>query len=168
MGLTLLIISACMLFGAVAAVAARGSLSIKDVPKPFTKEDFKRFSPQNTLFIIGPSANHPPCRLQRRLLKPAIAALIRADVTVIEIYGDKPARRNGDPIDWLDPSLLRHAMDAEEGFFVIYVNDKGKTGFRSEAPMVTADILAKSGIKVDPLNSSAAKKSLVLKKLEAA
>ncbi|MEL6359714.1 MAG: hypothetical protein AAFR21_01410 [Pseudomonadota bacterium] len=168
MGLTLLILATCIVLGGIAAMTAHGPVRLPEIPRPLTKDDLKKFSPQKTLFIIGPSAGHPACRLQRRLLKPAIAALISEDVNVIEIYGDNPARRNGDPIDWLDPSLLRHAMDAEQGFFVIYVDDRGRTVMRSEAPMVTADILEKTGLRVEPLNSSAAQESIILKKLRAA
>ena len=168
MPLTLFIIATCLFFGGLAFYGTRRTLSRPKLSTLFSSKDVRHFSPQNTLFIIGPSVNHAACRLQRRLLKPAIAALIGADVTVIEIYGEDPARRNGEPIDWLDPSLLRHAMNADEGFFIIFVNEDGKTAFRSEAPMVTADILEKSGLKIGPLNSSAARKSIVLKKLKAA
>ena len=169
MGLTILIIATCLIFGAIAFAASRGPLSMPKVPKPFTAKDMKRFTPKKTLFLIGPAPNHPPCRLQRRLLKPAVAALIRDDISVIEVYGDLPPRKNGEKIDWLDPSLLRHAMDAEEGFYVIYVDDDGKTVFKSEAPMVTSDILERAGLGAASVGgSSAAKKSLVLKKLSAA
>ena len=168
MGLTLLIIAAALVFIAVGAVAARGPIELPDIPRPFGKSALRSFSPRKTLFIIGPSANHPPCRLQRRLLKPAIALLIREDVTVIEIYGKGPARRNGEEIDWLDPSLLRHAMDAEDGFLVAYVDEAGKTVIRRPAPLVAADIFAHAGLSIDQVRSSAVRPSLVLKKLEAA
>ena len=129
----------------------------------------KRFSPKRTLFVIGPAANAHACRIQRKLLKPAIAALIAEDVSVIEVYGQNRPRKNGEPMQWLDASLLRHAMDAEEGFFVIYVDDAGKTVFRREAPMLARDIAERAKLKAafDP-DVSGGKKSLVLKKLRAA
>ncbi len=168
MGLTLLFIATCMMFGAIAAASARGPIELPDLPRPLTKDDLKRFSPRKTLFIIGPNANHPACRLQRRLLKPAIALLIREDVTVIELYGDNPARKNGDDIDWLDPALLRHAMNAEEGFFVIYVDENGKTLFRSEGPVVAADLFDRAGLNIATTDEPSNKRSLVLRKLKAA
>ena len=168
MGLTLIFITICIGLGIVAAFAGRGPVNLPEIPKPFTSNDLKKFSPRKTLFIIGPSANHSGCRLQRRLLKPAIALIIREDVTVMELYGGEAPRKNGDAIDWLDPSLMRHAMDAEEGFFVIYVDDNGKTVFRSEAPMVASDIFARAGVAVEPTASSAFKESIVLQKLRAA
>ncbi|MEM9617608.1 MAG: hypothetical protein AAF936_06570 [Pseudomonadota bacterium] len=106
--------------------------------------------------------------MQRRLLKPAIPALIREDVTVMEVYGDDTPRKNGEPIEWLDPSLLRHALDAEHGFFIIYVDDAGKSCFRSEAPMVTADILRRARLDIPPPKGDGPAKSSVLKKLRAA
>ena len=168
MSLSFLIIAACLGFGVVAAFAARGPLSLPNLGKTFSKRDLQRFSPRNTLFIIGPSANHSACKLQRRLLKPAIAALISEDVAVMEVYGETTPRKNGEPIDWLDSSLLRHAMDAEEGFFVIYVDDEGKTLFRSEAPMLTADLLERARLNIAPISPARAKKSPALRKLRAA
>jgi len=168
MSLAFLIIAACMGTGVIAAFATHGPLSLRDLGKTFSRRDLPRFSPRNTLFIIGPAANHSACKLQRRLLKPAIAALIREDVSVMEVYGDATPRKNGEPIDWLDASLLRHAMNAEEGFFVIYVDRDGKTLFRSEAPMPTVDLLREARLDIAPFASPRAKRSLVLRKLEAA
>ncbi len=169
MGLTIAIAAICIAFGAFAAVAARGDFRMPDFAGLIGRADFKRFSPRKTLFIIGPSEDHSACRMQRRLLKPAIAALIRDDVAVIEIYGDETPRTNGEPMDWLDASLLRHAMTAEEGFYVIYVDDDGKTRFRSEAPMLTADILERAGLDTPALRGrGGARKSDILKKLRAA
>ena len=128
----------------------------------------KQFSPKNTLFIIGSAANHPACRMQRRLLKPAIPALIREDVTVMEVYGDDNPRKNGEAIDWLDCALLRHALNTEEGFYIIYVDADGKTRLRSEAPVVTADLIARSGLDIPTPNGKPPKKSSILKKLRAA
>jgi len=168
MGLSFFIIAICLAFGLVAAVSAYRPTLSRDIGAGLKRvETLKQFSPRNTLFIIGPGANHAACRMQRRLLKPAIAALIREDVTVMEVYGDETPRRNGEPIDWLDPSLLRHAMDAEDGFYVIYVNQSGKTLFRSEAPMLTADILSRSRLNINAPSRTTAKTS-VLNKLRAA
>ena len=169
MGLTLLILATCILFGAIAYFAARGPLPVPDIKAAIRQAEPKRFSPKNTLFIIGPAANHYACRMQRRLLKPAIAALIREDVSVIEVYGQSRPTKNGEEMDWLDASLLRHAMNAEDGFFVIYVDAEGKTVFRSEAPMLARDVIerARLGVERGP-GGAPPKKSLVLKKLRAA
>lgn len=169
MGLTLLILATCIFFGAIAYFAARGPLLLPDIRAAIREAEPKRFSPRNTLFIIGPSANHNACRMQRRLLKPAIAALIREDVSVIEVYGQSRPTKNGEQMDWLDASLLRHAMNAEEGFFVVYVDHEGKTLFRSEAPMLARDIIDRARLGVDRGPGGApSKKSPVLKKLRAA
>ena len=169
MGLTLLILGTCIFFGAIAYFAARGPLPLPDIRAAIREAEPKRFSPRNTLFIIGPSANHNACRMQRRLLKPAIAALIREDVSVIEVYGQARPTKNGEQMDWLDASLLRHAMNAEEGFFVVYVDHEGKTLFRSEAPMLARDIIDRARLGVDRgPGGEPSKKSPVLKKLRAA
>ncbi|MAW80294.1 MAG: hypothetical protein CMI63_08640 [Parvularcula sp.] len=170
MELTFAIIATCLVFGFIAALASFRPNLIPEIGASLrAAETVKKFSPRNTLFIIGASANHPACRMQRRLLKPAIAALIRSDVSVMEVYGDAMPRQNGDPIDWLDPSLLRHALGAEEGFFIIYVDDAGKTLFRSEAPMVTADILHQARLDISaPPRPGTSRKNAVLKKLRAA
>lgn len=169
MGLTLLILAICVIFGAIAFFAARGPIDVSDLRAAIREASPKRFSPRNALFIIGPSANHKSCRLQRRLLKPAIAALIREDVSVIEVYGLNRPTKNGEEMDWLDAPLLRHAMDAEEGFFVIYVDAEGKTLLRSEAPMLAGDIIERAlqGVARGP-QGGGRKRSLVLKKLRAA
>ncbi|VAV95998.1 hypothetical protein MNBD_ALPHA05-1602 [hydrothermal vent metagenome] len=169
MGLSFLIIAICLVFGSIAAVLSIRPNLLPEIGANLRRADpVKKFSPRNTLFIVGPSANHAACRMQRRLLKPAIPALIREDIAVIEVYGEDTPRKNGDPIEWLDPSLLRHALDAESGFFLIYVDPTGKARFRSEAPMVTADILQRAQLEIDAPNRSNAKKSSVLKKLRAA
>lgn len=150
MGLMLLIIAACLLCGVAAVFAVRNPTiapQLADTLAQAHKPDLKSFSPRRTLFLIGPHANHAACRMQRRLLKPALAALIRDEVSVVEVYGATTPRKNGELMKWLDPALLRHALDAGEGFFVIYVDAAGKTVFRKEAPMVGADILALAGIE---------------------
>ena len=169
MGLTLLIIAVCIIFGLAAWFAAQDPVRVGAIREAIRDAEPKRFSPRRTLFVIGPSANAHACRIQRKLLKPAIATLIGADVCVIEVYGQNRPRKNGEPMQWLDASLLRHAMDAEDGFFVIYVDDAGKTLFRCEAPMLAGDILARAGLDAGPLAAAGGKKkSLVLKKLRAA
>lgn len=170
MGLAFFIIAVCIVIGVVAALASFRPSLLPEVGSTLmkAKTDLKKFSPRKTLFLIGPGPNHPACRMQRRLLKPAIAALIRNDVTVVEVYGENTPRKNGEPIGWLDPSLLRHAMEAETGFFVIYVDDDGKTLFRSEAPMLTADILARACLDITPPRRSSKAKSAVLRRLSAA
>ncbi len=169
MGLTLLIIAVCIIFGLAAWFAAHDPLPVSTIKAALKEAEPKRFSPKRTLFVIGPSANAHACRIQRKLLKPAIAALIAEDVSVIEVYGQNRPRKNGEPMQWLDASLLRHAMDAEDGFFVVYVDDAGKTVFRREAPMLARDIVERAGLKAafDP-EVGGRKKSLVLKKLRAA
>lgn len=170
MGLSFFIIATCLIFGFIAAVASFRPNLIPEISANLrhAKPSVKKFSPRNTLFIVGPSANHAACRMQRKLLKPAIPALIREDVTVMEVYGEDQPRKNGETIDWLDPSLLRHALDAEDGFFVVYVDAAGKTRFRSEAPMVTADILSRACLNISPPSKNGGGKSSVLKKLRAA
>lgn len=174
MGLSFFIIATCLAFGAVAAIGAeRPGLLRSLLPSlgdGLRAAEFKRFSPRNTLFLFGPTANHPACRLQRRLLKPAIPAFIREDVAVIEVYGEDVPRRNGQPIDWLDPALLRHAMNAETGFALVYVDETGKTALRSDAPMVTADILARAGLAIERPHYPGAsrRRSPILKRLRAA
>ncbi|MEL7491621.1 MAG: hypothetical protein AAGJ73_12955 [Pseudomonadota bacterium] len=173
MGFAFLVISACLIFGLVAAIASHrpGMLpGLGAAMNDVRKADMKQFSPRNTLFIIGPSDQHSACKMQRRLLKPALATLIREDVAVMEVYGDMTPRKNGELMKWLDPALLRHAMDAEEGFYVIYVDADGKTLFKNPAPMVTADILERSQLGAPDARNGAAHgdKSLVLKKLSAA
>jgi len=170
MELTFAIIATCLVFGFVAALASFRPNLIPEIGSSLRNaETVKKFSPRNTLFIIGSSANHPACRMQRRLLKPAIAALIREDVSDMEVYGEATPRQNGDPIDWLDPALLRHALNAEGGFFVIYVDDEGKTLFKSEAPMVTADILHRARLDIAaPARGGPGRRNAVLKKLRAA
>lgn len=168
MGLSFLFIFLCLVLGGAAAFALRGPASVPGLGASLKEAELKRFSPRKSLFIIGPSANHPPCRLQRRLLKPALAALIREDVTVVEIYGKERPRKNGEELDWLDPSLLRHALGAEEGFYVVYVNDEGKTVLRSQAPMITADLLERTGLDIPATTGRSGRKSAVLKRLRAA
>lgn len=170
MGLSILIIAICLIFGAAAALLSfRPNIAAEMTSGLRKTEPVKKFSPKNTLFIIGPGTNHSACKMQRRLLKPAIPALIAEDIAVIEVYGDETPRKNGEPIDWLDPALLRHALSADAGFFIIYVDADGKTRFRSEAPMVTSDILRRAQIRIaQPPVDPAGRSSKVLKKLRAA
>ncbi len=171
MGFSLFIIAICLIVGGIAAIMSVRPNFAAEVTASLRKtEAVRKFTPKNTLFIVGPAANHQACRMQRRLLKPAIPALIRDDVIVMELYGEETPRKNGEPLDWLDPALLRHAIAAGPGFNIIYVDPDGKTQFRGEAPMLTADILRQAQIKIvvpgEP--QSRARKSKVLKKLRAA
>ncbi|MEM8770556.1 MAG: hypothetical protein AAGD92_02795 [Pseudomonadota bacterium] len=168
--MTVLIISLCLIVGAVAALLSMRPNFVPEMTANLKRaETVKKFSPRNTLFIIGPAVNHSACRMQRRLLKPAIPALISEDVEVIELYGLDTPRKNGELIEWLDPALLRHALAAESGFYVIYVDPEGKTRFRSEAPMVTSDILDRARITIQRANSpERSGKSKVLRRLRAA
>ncbi len=175
---TLFIILLSLAFGGAAAFAARRpDLASGFFPRlwaqlksGFTASKPKRFSPRRTLFVIGPAVNHAACRLQRRLIKPALAALIRDDIAVIEVYGDEKPRKNGATMDWLDSALLRHALDAEQGFFLIFIDDSGKTAFRSPAPVITADLLAATGLKpVEvPQRGFSKRDSAILRRLRAA
>jgi len=176
MGLTLLVIAFCLAFGVIAGIASSSPGFIRRtlpaLGAGIRSAEVKRFSPKRTLFLFGPFASHPACRLQRRLLKPAIPAFIREDVTVIEVYGDERPRKNGEAIDWLDAALLRHAMDAENGFALIFCDEDGKTSLRSDTPMVTADILYRTGLPI-PVTlrsrpAASAQRNAVLKKLRAA
>lgn len=175
---TVFIIVLSLAFGGAALFASRRpDLATGLLPRLWsqlrssvTASQPKRFSPRRTLFVVGPAVNHAACRLQRRLIKPALAALIRDDIAVIEVYGDEPPRKNGATMDWLDPALLRHALDAEQGFFLIYVDDQGRTTFRSPAPVVTAELLAATGLRQAQAAARAFSKrdSAVLKRLRAA
>lgn len=171
MGLSLFIIAVCLIVGGIAALlSVRPNIAAEVTASLRKTETVKKFTPKNTIFIVGPAANHQACRMQRRLLKPAIPVLIRDDVVVMEIYGEDTPRKNGEPLDWLDPALLRHAIAAGPGFNIIYVDPDGKTQFRSEAPMLTADILRHARIDtvVAAPATPRAGKSKVLKKLRAA
>jgi len=161
MELTLIIIAFCLIAGSLVIMGAvqprwlpelRGA-SHADAPierQQPGKRSGQNFSLRNTLIIIGPHVNHATCRLQRRLIKPAVPLLIREDVAIMEIYGDGPPRKNGEALKWLDPSLLRHALDAEEGFAIVYVGDDGKTVFRRQSPMLTEMIAERAGLSVIP------------------
>lgn len=169
MGFSLFIIAVCLIVGGIAAVlSVRPNIAAEMTANLRKAETVRKFSPKNTLFIVGPAANHPACRMQRRLLKPAIPALIRDDVVVMELYGEDTPRKNGEPLDWLDPALLRHAIASGTGFNLIYVDPDGKTQFRSEAPMVTADILRRARIEISAAGTPRGRNSKILKKLRAA
>ncbi|MEL6506580.1 MAG: hypothetical protein AAFR29_02995 [Pseudomonadota bacterium] len=129
----------------------------------------RNFTLRNTLIIVGPQVNHATCRLQRRLLKPAVPLLIREDVAIMEIYADGPPRRNGELLSWLDASLLRHALNAEDGFTLVFVGDDGKTVFRRQSPMLTDMIADQAGLSVTPNTpKSTHEQSAVLRHLHAA
>ncbi|MEL6111814.1 MAG: hypothetical protein AAFR20_03325 [Pseudomonadota bacterium] len=129
----------------------------------------RNFTLRNTLIIVGPQVNHATCRLQRRLLKPAVPMLIREDVAIIEIYGDGPPRRNGELLSWLDASLLRHALNAEDGFTLVFVGEHGKTVFRRQSPMLTDMIADQAGLSVTPAPQKPGhQQSTVLRHLHAA
>jgi hypothetical protein len=169
MGLSVLFFALSVILGGVAWLAMRRPEVLAEIGATLKAAELKRFSPKNTLFIFGPTVNHPPCRLQRRLLKPAVAALIRDDVTVMEVYGDLTPRKNGEEVDWLDPSLLRHAMNADNGFWIVFVDRDGKALLRSPAPMLAVDILERVGLEAPlPLTASGKRRSAVLRRLRAA
>lgn len=175
---TFFIILLCLCCGGLAAIAARRPEVVAGMAprlgaalkSQIAASQPKRFSPRRTLFVFGPAANHAACRLQRRLIKPALAALIRDDIAVIEVYGDEPPRKNGAAMEWLDPALLRHALDAESGFFLVYIDGSGKTVFRSSAPVVTADLMRAAGLSpgATPERGFSRRDSAVLKRLRAA
>lgn len=168
MGFTLFFIAILLIFGGVAALAIKSGVDVVEVKNAIRDAEPKHFTPRNALFIFGPSANHPSCKLQRRLLKPALAALIREDVTVMEVYGEGLPMKNGEGVDWLDASLLRHAMNAEAGFAVVYVDGAGRTLFRSEGPVLAADIFRRARLGENDRPGDGAKRSAVLRKLKAA
>jgi len=87
----------------------------------------------------------------------------------MEIYGDTSPRLNGNPMTWLDSSLLRHALDAHEGFFVIYVNSDGKTVFRKTSPMLTEMIAERAELAINPIvPKSIPEQSDIIRRLQAA
>ncbi len=149
MGLSLLIILSCVLLGTFTVLASRHPVDLSALADGSSGEpglNEQHFTPRKTMFIIGPSRGHAACNLQRRLLKPALATLIREDISVMELYGDETPYRNGAALPWLDASLLRFAMDARQGFVVLYVDENGKTLFKRNAPMLGAEVLAASGL----------------------
>ncbi len=168
MALSVFFFTLSVILGAVAWLALKRPQVLAAIGATIKEAELKRFSPRKTLFIFAPTANHPPCRLQRRLLKPAVPALIRDDIVVMEVYGSEKPRKNGEEIDWLDPGLLRHAMSADDGFWVVYVDEDGKTVLRSAAPIVAADILVRAGLDAPRSAQAAGRKSAVLKRLRAA
>jgi hypothetical protein len=176
MSLSVMIFAGCLVFGGIAALAARSAFRwqamLPDLDTIRDVASVKRFTPRNTLFLFGPVSSHPACRLQRRLLKPAIPTLIREDITIIEVYGEERPLRNGEAIDWLDPSLLRHAMNADQGFSIVFVDEHGRASLRSEAPVITGDILARVAPHDAPMvlrkPATAKRNSAVLKRLKAA
>ncbi|MEM9169027.1 MAG: hypothetical protein AAGC56_05190 [Pseudomonadota bacterium] len=124
----------------------RLGVSLRAAFRKAAKRDLRRYSPKRTIFLFGPDEDHAACRLQRRLLKPALAALIREDVAVIEAYGAEPPRRNGVVMRWLDADVLRHGYDVADGFKVVYVNDRGRVAYASDAPVVGADLVKRAGL----------------------
>lgn len=169
MGLSLLIILSCVLLGAFTVLAASQPAALHVLPDGLAHgKDFhdQRFIPRKMVFIIGPSRAHAACRMQRRLLKPNLACLIREDISVMEIYGDDAPCRNGAPMPWLDTSLLRFAMDARQGFVILYVDEHGKTRFSRNAPMIGAEVLTASGLYTPSRKRPA--HSPILQKLSAA
>ena len=177
---TLLILSTLLLLGLIGLLVLfrdrwmpQGrKLEATPVPNdPFASAEGQKrgFSLASTLLIIGPEPNHAACRLQRKLLKPAIPLLIREDIAVMEVYGQNFPRKNGEPVAWLDPSLLRHALDADNGFHVIFVDQDGKTAFRNQAPMLTDMIAERAEINISAKNANQqSEKSDILRRLQAA
>lgn len=165
------VILVCLFVGATGVALANSGDLLTWLLKMFSRisnQGLKHYSPRNALFIIGPSAKHAACRYQRRLLKPALAALISKDVSIIEAYGNATPQMNGQKIAWLDSTLLRHGMNVETGFHVIYVDENGQTLFKSEAPMVASDILKKLNFAEPKSFSNSPSQSRVLKKLRTA
>jgi hypothetical protein len=168
MAMSILFIVFCLLLGGFAAIAMKSPMLLPGIGASLKDAQLKQFSPKRTLFIFGPTPNHPACRLQRRLLKPAVAALMRDDISIMEVYGNERPRKNGEDVDWLDPSLLRHAMSADGGFWLVYVDESGKSALRSEAPVLAADLLDRAGLEIALTPSSPRRRSAVLKRLRAA
>ncbi len=150
-----IVIAVCLVVGGLAALSSghqniveNGELRIPAQSGPLASLGKKQtlFSLRNTLIIFGPKANHPTCRLQRKLLKPTIPMLIRDDIAVVEVYGNTPPRRNGDILPWLDASLLRHAFKAEDGFTILFVDQTGKAVFQKQSPMLSEMIAERTGL----------------------
>lgn len=93
------------------------------------------FNPARCLFLIGPEKNDPDCTDQRRAMKPLLQTMLDHDLSIVEIYGDRPPSRNGRVIEWLDTEILRQTMNAENGFHLVYVNDQGRASFHSIDPL---------------------------------
>jgi hypothetical protein len=93
------------------------------------------FNPARCLFLIGPEKNDPDCTDQRRAMKPLLQTMLDHDLSIVEIYGDRPPSQNGRAIEWLDTEILRQTMNAENGFHLVYVNDQGRASFHSIDPL---------------------------------
>ncbi len=156
---TLIFLAVCLVSGSVAALFSfqpdwLPTIEHANDDDPALRADMaetvalRRFTLQNALIIVGPDANHRACRLQRRLLKSAVPFLIREDVTIVEIYGATSPRRNGEIMSWLDSSLLRHALEAETGFALIYVDASGRTAFRRASPTLADTIIDLMGLPI--------------------
>ncbi len=98
------------------------------------------FNPARCLFLIGPEKNDPDCTDQRRAMKPLLQTMLDHDLSIVEIYGDRPPSRNGRVIEWLDTEILRQTMNAENGFHLVYVNDQGRASFHSIDPLSSQKI----------------------------
>lgn len=179
MEFALIAIAACLVIGGLAALISFRPDVLNDTPAaPITDQsdhnDYIRmknvqFSLNNTLLIIGPAPNHSACRMQRKLLKPAIPLLIREDISIIEIYGDASPRKNGEVLSWLDSSLLRHALDTHDGFFVIFVDATGKTRCRKKSPMLADMIADRTGLRIQaPSKLGESVQSDIIRRLQAA
>jgi hypothetical protein len=167
MAMTVLFVVFCLLLGAFAAAAARRPGLLPAIGTHLKEARPKQFSPKHALFIFGPSAGHPACRLQRRLIKPALDSLLKEGVAVMEVYGNDIPLKNGEAMDWLDASLLRHALNVDGGFQLVYVDGTGKAALRSSAPILAADLADRTGLDI-PLVLTPRRRSSVLKRLSAA
>lgn len=79
---------------------------------------------RRSVVISGGKHNDRQCVLQRRAIKPLLPALTRAQINVVEVYGDLPVRRNGKPLDWVDVGDLRTVFSVHRGFQVhMFDND---------------------------------------------
>ncbi|MEM9706142.1 MAG: hypothetical protein AAF850_08710 [Pseudomonadota bacterium] len=141
------VIYAACSFAAVSALLIYLNAALVAVATAVSKvssDDVRVFSPKRTVFILGPDASDQTCRIQRRFLKPVLAAFIRDEIAVVEAYGDDAVRRNGEPMGWPDAMLVRHALGAGEEFALILMDDDGRVAFRSERPVVGEEVLKRS------------------------
>lgn len=180
MEMTLIFLAISLIIGSIAAIFAFQPQWLPEIHQArdwkssdhdhmVAETPMRSFSLSNTLLIIGPEKDHTACQIQRRLLKPAVPLLIREDVSIMEIYGLAAPRKNGEPLAWLDPALLRHALDAEDGFSIVYVGDDGKAVFQRRSPMLTEMIIDKARLNVAlPIKPKAKKRSSILAHLQAA
>ncbi|MEM9422951.1 MAG: hypothetical protein AAF986_10715 [Pseudomonadota bacterium] len=121
---------------------------------------------RRSIVIIGTEQNSPDCVSQRRALQPLLMRLRNAGINVVEIYGERVPRRNGQTLEWLDSDALRRNVGARHGFHLICLDNEAEIILRGRQPVseaVLSEMIAgeervalPSPIAASPAPSSAA------------